>query len=49
LNVFHNLAIFVIVVVIVSILNLTSDSLPFPVSRIVKAIGAVAGIVMSCI
>ncbi len=34
-------------VVIVSILNLTSDSLPFPVSRTVKAIGvAVAGIVI---
>jgi FtsH-binding integral membrane protein len=35
------------VVVVVSILNLTSDFLPFPVSRIVKAIGvAVAGIVI---
>ncbi len=34
-------------VVIVSIWNLTSDSLPFPVSRTVKAIGvAVAGVVI---
>ncbi len=34
-------------VVIVSILNLTSDSLPFSVSRTVKAIGvAVAGVVI---
>jgi len=38
--------IFALVIVIVSMLILTSDSLPFPVSRIVKAVGAaVAGVV----